>query len=219
MDNSLIRQRALDSLEGHWGLSIGVAAIAALLGGLISGASFLPDAYLEITRNWGQFTLENGLKIGIDGGVFTLAAAILGGVLQLGYAKFLLAQQRQEDTEFNDLFSCFDRFGQGFAQNFLRELYCFLWCLLLVIPGIMAAYSYALTPFLMAENPQLSATEAIRLSKERMDGHKMDLFLLDLSFFGWMLLAALTMNLGHLLLNPYRNAAHAAFYLELKKQW
>lgn len=219
MDSAYLRQRARDSLEGRWGLSIGVAAVAALLGGLIVGISFLPDIQRHVTEqtSFGRLTLSNGISIGFNGGGLGLAAMIIGGVLQLGYAQFLLRQQNRGDGEFNDLFSYFDRFGAGFAQSFLRELYSALWGLLFVIPGIVAGYSYAMTPFLMVEFPELTASEAIARSKQIMDGHKMDLFLLDLSFFGWMLLAALTLNIGNLWLNPYRNASHAAFYLELRK--
>ena len=110
------------------------------------------------------------------------------------------------------LFSQFDRFGQGFLQAFLRGLYTFLWTLLFLIPGIVKSYAYAMTPFLMAEDPNLSAKEAIKLSQEKMRGHKGELFWLGLTFFGWSILAALTGGIGYIFLNPYMNAAYAAFY-------
>ena len=69
-----------------------------------------------------------------------------------------------------------------------------------------------MTPFIMAENPDLTANEAIKLSQERMRGHKGELFWLGLTFFGWSLLAALTGGIGNIFLNPYMNAAYAAFY-------
>ena len=72
-----------------------------------------------------------------------------------------------------------------------------------------------MTPFIMAENPDMTANEAITASCELMDGHKGELFILELTFIGWNLLAALTLNLGHLALNPYKNAAYAVFYREL----
>lgn len=222
MDSAYFRQKARDSLQGRWGVSIGIAAVAALLGGLIVGMSFLPEVQTHVAKHYADFgkvTLSNGVKVGFNGGVLGLAAFLIGGVLQLGYAQFLLRQQNRGDGEFNDLFSYFDRFGDGFAQSFLRELYVILWGLLFLIPGIMASYRYAMTPFLMVEFPELTASQAIDRSKQIMDGHKMDLFLLDLSFFGWMFLAALTANIGNLWLNPYRNAAHAAFYMELRKEF
>ena len=116
------------------------------------------------------------------------------------------------------LFSQFDRFKQGFLQSFLRNLYIVLWSLLFVIPGIVKSFSYAMTPFIMADHPEMTAKEAIAASKEMMDGHKGDLFILGLTFFGWHLLAGLSLGIGYLWLNPYMNAAYAAFYRDLCNQ-
>ena len=91
-------------------------------------------------------------------------------------------------------------------------MYTFLWSLLLIVPGIIAALRYAMTPFIMAEHPELTASEGIQRSKELMEGHKMDLFILELTFLGWDILCALTLNIGNLALNPYKNAALAVFY-------
>ena len=142
----------------------------------------------------------------------SLVHLILGGVIQLGYVRYLLKQQDREIPEIKDLFSQFDRFKDGFLQLFLRKLFVALWSLLLVIPGIIKSYAYAMTPFLMAEDPTLTAMDAMRLSQERMRGHKGELFCLELSFIGWILLASLTFGIGGFFLAPYMNAAYAAFY-------
>lgn len=225
MDTKLLRQRARGNLAGNWGLSIGVAVVACLLGGLITGSSFLPQLNAEVPVYFPFLqkiadALNQGIKIGtvtvnFRTGIFGLASFILGGVLQLGYAQFLLKQHDGKEVQFNDLFSQFDRFGAGFSQYFLRELYTALWGLLFIIPGIIKSLSYSMTPFIMADNPKLTASEAIDASKELMEGHKMDLFILGLTFFGWNLLCALTLNLGYIALNPYENAAYAAFYRQL----
>ncbi len=220
MDSKLLRQRARENLAGNWGLSIGVAAVAALLGGLMIGGSFLPEINMNNSTTIREgIEIVEGFSINLQGGVLGLAAFILGGVLQLGYAQFLLKQHDKKELAFGDLFSEFDRFGQGFAQAFLRGLYTFLWSLLFIIPGIIASYRYAMTPYIMAENPDLTASKAIARSKMMMDGHKGELFILDLTFIGWSLLAALTLNIGNLALNPYKNAARTAFYRELKATW
>ena len=222
-----IRARARESLAGKWAAAIAVCLVAFLLGGTMVGASFLP----QITYRWeGEIVeLEDALtalttlsrRFGnttISIGALGLAELILGGTVQLGYAKYLLKQQDRQDGSVSDLFSEFERFGQGFAQKFLRGLYGFLWGLLFVIPGIVKSYSYAMTPFIMAEYPNMTASEAIQASKDMMDGHKWELFVLRLTFIGWDIAAALTMNIGHLVLNPYKNAAEAAFYREIRKQ-
>lgn len=225
MESSTIRARARENLAGNWALSIAVAVVACLLGGMITGASFIPTISAEMTARFPALQelsdfLHKGvtlgrITLGFREGVFGFSAFILGGVLQLGYATFLLKQHDGKEVSFHDLFSQFDRFGAGFVQFFLVNLYTALWGLLFVIPGIVKALSYAMTPFLMADNPGMTPSEAIEASQDLMDGHKMDLFILDLTFFGWNILAAMTGNLGHILLNPYRNAAYAAFYRQI----
>lgn len=218
MDERNFRARARAVLQNNWGLSIGAAAVAYLLGGLLTGSSFLPDLNSEIAEML-QISYERPAFMGTITSALSFAGFIIGGTVQLGYTKFLLNQHDGKPYEFNDLFSQFDRFRDGFLQSFLRGLYITLWTLLFIIPGIIAGYSYAMTPFLMAEHPDMTASQAIAASKEMMDGHKGELFALDLSFFGWLLLCVLTLNVGHLWLNPYRNAAYAAFYRELQAQY
>lgn len=222
-----IRARARASLAGKWAQAVAVCLVAFLLGGTLVAASFLPQitfrwegeiveledaitALTTLSRSFGNTTISIG---GLG-----LVQLILGGVIQLGYTKYLLKQHDRQDTSVSDLFSEFERFGQGFAQKFLRGLYCFLWGLLFIIPGIVKSYSYAMTPFILAEHPQLTAQEAISASKDMMEGHKWELFVLRLTFIGWNIVAALTMNIGNLVLNPYKNAAEAAFYRKISRQ-
>lgn len=219
MDANYLRTRARESLAGKWAVAVAVAAVACLLGGLMTGSMFFPQ--IDASLNTEDFENLRNLdfdRLHLRTGSYNsvgLVGFILGGVIQLGYAQFLLMQHDGGTPDFTMLFSQFHRFGQGFAQKFLRGLYTFLWGLLFVIPGIIKALSYAMTPFIMADNPEISAQDAIRLSMQLMDGHKGELFWLHLTFIGWDLLAALTLNIGHLVLNPYRNAAEAAFYRQL----
>lgn len=215
-----IRAAARNRLAGMWPLAIGAAAVACLLGGLIAGGSFLPDLEVreqaESLHYWDIAALIQSVSSAFYGaGALGLVSFIIGGVVQLGYAGFLLKQVDGQKPAFGDLFSQFDRFTVGFCQKFLRDLYTLLWGLLLIVPGIVASYSYAMTPFLLAENPGMGASEAIARSKQLMDGHKGELFWLDLTFIGWEILCALTMNLGNLALNPYRSTAYAVFYRNL----
>lgn len=216
------RRVARENLRENWAVSIGVCALAWLLGGLLVGSSFLPEFNFRIEGQdissiadlLNLLTVESISAFGL-GSALGLAQLIIGGVIQLGLATYLLKQHNRANFEFQDLFSQFHRFGQGFAQKFLRGLYVTLWSLLFVIPGIVKGYAYAMTPFIMAENPDMSANDAITASCELMDGHKAELFILDLTFLGWSFLAALTLNIGNLALNPYKNAAYAAFYKDL----
>lgn len=229
METKTIRARARANLSGNWGVSIAIAVVAALLGGLIAGVSFLPDLETAISLehfpalqryvNWWNQGLHIGnVTLNFRSGIFGFAAFLIGGVLQMGYADFLLKQHDGKETSFNDLFSKFDYFGTGFAQRFLRSLYTFLWTLLFIVPGIIKGYAYAMTPFILAEHPNMTASQAIRHSEDLMDGHKSDLFILDLTFIGWNILAVLTLNLGNIALNPYKNAAYAAFYRQIQTE-
>jgi len=114
------------------------------------------------------------------------------------------------------LFSIYrDNFGKAFLVPFLMYLFIYLWTLLLIIPGIIMAYAYSMAIYISNDNPELSAMDAIKKSKELMRGHKWDLFVLDLSFIGWILLAMLTCGFGLVFLVPYIETAHAEFYREL----
>ena len=216
MTYSEIRQAARDNLRGNYWLSVLVAFVAVLLGGIITGGTiFRVDVDTEVFHHLPRFIVRYLAIMGSVSGFFALVQFIIGGTVQLGYAKYLLKQHDHASFDIHDLFSQFDRFKEGFLQNFLRNLYIFLWSLLLISPGIVKSYAYAMTPFIMAENPDMSAKEAIEASKQLMHGHKDELFTLDLTFFGWDLLAILTLNIGYIFLNPYKNAAYAVFYKEL----
>lgn len=223
MTESDMRKAARENLAGNWGISVGVTLVAALLGGMVMGGGGNDSRYVyNFVSNGGTDGLPTVLRAIliplISGlGIWGLLCFLLGGTVELGHAEFLLRQYRRESLTFDTLLSQFDRFGTGFAQKFLRTLYVCLWSLLLVIPGIVKSFSYAMTPFILAEHPEMTASQAIDASKAMMDGHKMDLFLLQLTFIGWELLCGFTFGIGQLFLNPYRNAATAVFYENLKK--
>lgn len=104
------------------------------------------------------------------------------------------------------------------AVTILSGIYIILWMFLLIIPGIIKAYSYSMAPYIVKDNPEIGADAAIRESMKMMKGYKMKLFLLDLSFIGWAILALLTLGLGLILLEPYMYSARAVFYEELKAE-
>ena len=220
MTSSELRAVARQNLEGTWGISVGVALVASLLGGSMAGAGSNVNFNVseENIRNLPPVFWTVLLPLVSVAGLLSLVALILGGTVELGYAKFLLKQHDRKELQFSDLFSQFERFGTGFAQKFLRTLLIVLWSLLFIIPGIVKGLSYAMTPFILEEHPEMTASQAIKASMQLMDGHKMDLFILGLSFIGWSLLACLTMGIGFLFLNPYMNAAYAAFYRDISRK-
>lgn len=110
-----------------------------------------------------------------------------------------------------------EAWGKSILLSFLIWIFTILWSLLFVIPGIIKAYSYRMAFFILADNPELSANEALQKSKEMMKGHKLDLFVLDLSFIWWFLLVAITFGVASIYVAPYVGATQANFYKSLKE--
>lgn len=214
MSASYFREKARNALAGKWGNALLVALVASIFGALLTGSNFSLNYNIdeETMQMMPEIVLGYLAFAGSIGGVLGLAQFILGGVVQLGYCKYLLKQQDGEDGDVKDLFSEMDRFGDGFVLSLLTALYVALWTMLFIIPGIIAVYRYAMAPFILLENPGMRPKDAISESKQLMDGNKGDLFVLNLSFIGWSLLNILTLGIGSLWLNPYMNAAYAAFY-------
>lgn len=207
------RDIAREKLAGKWVTAILAGLVAFYLGGLLTAY----NVNINIPRgNDTQIQISSVLAMPITllglGGIWSIVQFILGGPTRLGYATYLLKLHDGMEADVKDVVSQYHRFGAGFCLYLLEGLYIVLWMLLFIIPGFVAAYRYAMAPFILAENPDMTASEAITASKELMDGHKAELFFLDLSFIGWSLLNTLTLGIGSLWLNPYANSARAAFY-------
>ena len=208
------RARARYALKGRWGLAVAVGLVASLLtsgfGVSSSGGSAAEESgYLSFVDHRLWIVLMTVAVVSM------LLVLVIGGAVQLGWCRFNLNLINNKNPRFGDLFSNFDRLGTGFCMLFVMGLFTFLWSLLLIIPGIIAAFRYAMVPYLMAEFPQLRVMEAMRESKRLMKGNKWRLFCLSMSFLGWGLLSALTLGIGNLWLVPYIQAAQAAFYMEV----
>ncbi len=178
---------------------------------------FLKDKWLNLALVWLIFGAVLSLvpaTLGIGG----IVALIVGGPLMLGISRIFLKLWHRQDFQIEEMFQGFNDFSRSLVAYLLMCLYVFLWSLLLVVPGIIAAISYSMTFFIMAEDPKIEAQEALRKSKEMMEGHKTEFFLLMLSFIGWMVLACLTWGLGFLLLSSYTTMASTIFYQRLKGQ-
>ncbi len=146
---------------------------------------------------------------------------LVGYLLEIGlYSYFLNSERRQENAGAGELFHGFSggQFLRCCGIIFCRNLFVFLWSLLLFIPGIIKSYEYAMVPYLAVDYPEKSRKEIFRMSKEMMDGNKMALFVLGLSFLGWILLGAVVCGVGLLLVLPYIHATSAELYLTLKEQ-
>lgn len=141
-----------------------------------------------------------------------IGECIIGGPVILGLSIFALALSRNQNPGLPRVFEGFQNFGVALGAYLLMLLFVFLWLLLLIIPGIIAAYAYSQTFYIIAEDPAVGPLQAIRKSKEMMSGNKWKLFCLNLRFIGWALLCLLTFGIGFLWLAPYMLISFAKFY-------
>ena len=231
------RRIARNALTNKWFIAVAVGLVASILGGISGGG---PEFKVNIdgsniSMNFnvaGQTIKSIGTNGGVDSevGAFILAslpiiiiaslfAAViyfaLGSFIGVGYAKFNLNLVDKKNAAFETLFEYFSHWKTTTITRLLRALYVFLWSLLFIIPGIVAGFSYAMTDYILAEDPELTADEAISQSKSIMMGNKWRFFCLQFSFIGWDILATLAFGIGHLWLTPYKQAAYAAFYREV----
>ncbi|MDF2988243.1 MAG: hypothetical protein K0R50_3753 [Eubacterium sp.] len=149
---------------------------------------------------------------------FTCLRIFLGYPLEVGGRRYFIKSAQYDDNR-----GCFTfaftggRYKGIVLTMLLKGVKNFLWYLLFIIPGIVKAYSYSMVPYILAENPDIGASRAIELSKNMTDGHKMDMFILDLSFLGWYLLGFIAFVIGTFFVFPYHNATKAELYLVLKE--
>lgn len=179
------------------------------------------EARMALTDKWvmaAVATLVMGAVSGAASYIPVAGTILVSLPVMYGYAIVMLNVFRGDEVNIGGLFDGFSDFGRIVGTKLLQAIYTFLWMLLLIIPGIVKSYSYAMTDYILKDYPELSNNAAIEKSMAMMDGRKMKLFLLDLSFIGWAILCLFTLGIGLFFLQPYVQAAHAAFYEDLKAQ-
>ncbi len=145
-----------------------------------------------------------------------VSAFIVTPALSLSLVRVYLMIVHGQKPEVKDAFCGFDDFWGAFKVTFLIGLYTFLWSLLFFIPGIIKAYSYSMALRIYAENPHKGARECIKESMAMTDGHKWELFVLELSFIGWIFLMPFTLGILGIWLIPYMSATFTNAYESLK---
>jgi len=149
--------------------------------------------------------------------VGSIISFVITPAFSLSLCMFFLKLTKGEETSVGDLFAGFNKTGRALWLNILISVFTFLWSLLLVIPGIIKAYAYSMSFYVLADNPELTASEALAKSQSMMNGHKMELFVLELSFIGWFFLVGLTFGLAAIYVAPYMEATMANFYNSIKE--
>lgn len=197
-----LKAMAKESLQGKYGDAIVITVLLFIISALIGGGT------AAFTTNMSEENAEI---------IESIVELILSGLFTFGYLSFFLKISRNEDVEINELWSKTSMFMTFIAAAILISLFTTLWTLLLIIPGIIAAYSYQMTLYILLDNPDMNVMDAIKESKRMMKGHKMDYFVLQLSFIGWIILGIFTLGILYLWLVPYMSVTMCNFYNNLKE--
>lgn len=188
ISNYQIRTLSREQLQGNWVKVVLLCLVAILIAGMLGGIS----------------RIGPGISF------------LVSGPLNLGIVSCFLKLIRKEEFRFENLFDGFKNLASALILNILIGVFVFLWLLLFIIPGIIAAYSFSMAYYILSDEPSLGAMEAINRSKKMMMGYKWKLFSLHCSFIGWAILSILTLGIGFLWLIPYIKTATANFYKNLK---
>lgn len=190
--NSVLRQEAWGSLDNKWMTSALFVFVYSCVSGVASAIlNFIP-------------------------GIGSLASALLVAPLGYGLMVGFLRQFRGEEQQIGMLFDGYNK--RIWVTMILQLVYTVLWLLLLIIPGIVKSYSYAMTAFILRDYPEASGDKAIEMSMALMQGKKLKLFLLDLSFIGWYILGIIALGIGVFWVMPYHYSARVAFYEDIKAE-
>jgi uncharacterized membrane protein len=205
--NKELMAEARMTLSGNWGLAIvGYVLFSVLIGSI----SLFMQASIIFTGATGSSSSANLATL-----LFSVVFLLISGPLTVGYFSFFLGIAQDGEAKLESLFFGFKRFWASFGIYFLSGIFIFLWTLLLVIPGIIAAYRYAMVYFIVADDEDVGPLEAIGQSKEMMKGNKWKLFCLQWRFFWWMLLCSV-LPIGYLWLVPYMQTSFAKFYEDVR---
>ena len=208
--NQEYKNAALAALKGNWAPAVVATIVFFAIAMAISGGQSGLQFVLPLTPGALEAILGAGMVLSF----------LVIGPLEIGY--YNSTRVLYENGDNNLTANIFNLGFKNYLHNvwgyFLMVIFILLWTCLLFIPGIIMAFAYAMTPYILVDNPEMKAIDAIRKSRSMMKGHKFDLFFLELSFIGWILLSILTLGIGLLWLVPYMQASIAAFYNDLKME-
>ena len=225
----MLKANARQALQGRYWRSFWVTLVLSLLGGGASGINLnynLNNLSSSPEQTAAQFydmpALAAPLVLALLSAAFIVLVlgalwnVFLSSPLRVGGCRYFM-ESRQSPSPFSTLFSVFRTpYLNVVKVQFLTNLKISVGYLLLLVPGIYWTYCYAMVPYLLAENPYLTTTRAMELSKQMMYGEKVRLFVLELSFIGWYLLCMLTLGIGLFFLTPYTQATFAEFYAAMR---
>lgn len=217
-----IKTRAKEVLRLTYWKSFVISFVLMLVGG-DSGSGGSGGSSGGRTFYGNQYQIDFSLYLAVLYAVIIFVIAVilirifLGYALEVGGRRFF-KQAAQTDINMGYLGYAFkaDRYVNVVKSMLYKGVLNFLWYLLLIIPGVVKSYAYSMVPYILADNPNIGYKRALELSIQMTEGHKFDMFVLDLSFIGWYLLGSLII-IGGFFVKPYENATKAELYLVLRQ--
>lgn len=202
MNSQYLKTEAKKQLTNRWTLALVTLLVANILTGALT---FDKKVYFS---NYGYVSIS-----------FSILFLLLGGVIRAGKCRFLLNMTKNDDSAmFTDLFSQFNIYLKTLGLHLLITLITAIGFILLIIPGIIISYMYSQAFYILVENPDMSITECLSASRTLMMGEKWNLFILNLTFIGWLILGAITLGIAFLWISPYFELTCTNFYLSIARK-
>ena len=193
-----LKQNAKAQLKNNWGVAIGIIIVCTLI-------SCIPNFLINLD--------SESITISI---VIPIITLLITGPLTIGQCKFFINLANRSNPKFSDLWYGFNNILRAIGTTVLIGIIVFVGTILFIIPGIILSFMYSQVYYIMAENPEMSIMDCLKESSRIMKGHKMDLFVLELSFLGWIILTVITFGIAGLYVLPYYTTTLTNFYLEIK---
>ena len=204
MERKELKEWSKNKIKGHiWQLLVPILVVG-ILTTLTVGAKY-------------QISEEGIIKVTSTG--YNLG--ILFCFLNVGLVYYIVQFIKDKEYQFSDLWKFINDYVRILLVTILEGIFTFLWALLLIVPGIIKAIAYSLVDFILGDDQykDLSYTEVLKKSEEMMMGHKMDYFVLTLSFIGWHILAIFTLGSLEIWIIPYEKVATTKFLLDVKEAY
>lgn len=217
-----IKSRSKEQLKGRWGLIIGTLLLGTILMNLGNTiySSILYNRLANANSINEIFEVSNTLSKSGYNAISVLWSLLLSGVFQFGINRFLLNfTDNTRDPKIQDLFSGFNVIFKTIGITVLQGLIITLGFILLIIPGIIFSFMYSQTFYILAEDNSKSVMECLKESRNMMKGHKFEMFILMLSFIGWILLSVVTLGIALLWVKPYMSTTYCNYYNELRREY
>ena len=220
-----LRARAWESLKGKYWKAFAVILVLGLLVSIGSSMLTCSQTMFDILSVVEPSELDSTMRLGamviivlasVIGIIGTLISIFVGNPTSVGLCNYF-TKNTDSKPSFKDAFSGFKvKYGRNVGTLLLIGIKIVLWSILFIIPGIIKCYEYAIIPYILADDAEITSKDAFKKAKQMMNGNKWRMFKLEFSFIGWYILCFLTLGLGTFFLMPYLNAAMAEFYVELK---